>query len=126
MRRLVVLGLVLGICSPALGRGLVPASGAPVPRAIPVWAPVCADLAPGDVVRSARPVKEGAGSGRRHFWRGHWRVTKVLDGGRFLAEPLYRKDDSTGTVDRSRFDPAPGETARTPPGALLCEAFVSE
>jgi hypothetical protein len=50
----------------------------------------------------------------------------VLDGGRFLAQPLFRKDDGTGEIDRAAFGPFPGETARTPPGALDCAAFVSE
>lgn len=91
-----------------------------------IWSPACAGLAPFAVVRSARPVKEGRGTERRRYWRGHWRVTQVLDGGRFLAEPLFRKDDATGEIDRTDFGPFPGETARTPPGALDCAAFVSE
>lgn len=91
-----------------------------------VWAPSCLDLAAGQVVRSARPLKEGSGTDRRRFWRGHWRVTLVLDGGRFLAEPLFRKADGTGEIRRGAFAPFPGETARIPPGALMCEAFITE
>jgi hypothetical protein len=118
----VALGAAAAAWTPA---PLQPASGSGLmPR--PVWAPACSGLAPGAVVRSARPQKEGGGSDRRRFWRGHWQVTQVLDGGRFLAQPLYRKDDSTGEIDRAAFGPFPGETARTPPGALDCAAFVSE
>jgi hypothetical protein len=121
-----------------LGLGLLaalaaaPQAGEPVARAVPgegavlrVWAPSCPALQPGQVVRSARPLKDGGGTDRRRFWRGHWRVTQVLDGGRFLADPLYRKDDATGEIRRGAFGPFPGETARAPPGALMCEAFVT-
>lgn len=129
---LVMVRFVLAV-SLAIGFGVTAAAWSPrppqpalSPAVRPVWAPACTGLAPGVVVRSARPQKDGGGTDRRRFWRGHWQVTQVLDGGRFLAQPLYRKDDSTGEIDRAAFGPFPGETARTPPGALDCAAFVSE
>lgn len=124
-------GLMLGTIG--LIGAAVWAQAAPVVPRTPVaplvqriWAPACLDLEPGRIVRSARPLKEGSGTDRRRFWRGHWQVTQVLHGGRFLADPLYRKDDTTGEIRRGDFSAFPGETARTPPGALMCEAFVSE
>jgi hypothetical protein len=124
----VFLGLGLAVALGAMASAWTPRLPHPIRSALvqPVWAPACTALAPGAVVRSARPQKEGRGSERRRFWRGHWQVTMVLDGGRFLAQPLYRKDDGTGEIDRAAFGPFPGETARTPPGALDCAAFVSE
>lgn len=120
-------GLVLAAQAGPLPAPSVPSvPQAPVPVPVPVWAPACGGLAPGMVVRSARPQKDGGGTERRRFWRGHWRVTMVLAGGRFLAEPIYRKDDTTGEIDRAAFAAFPGEVARTPPGALACEAFVTE
>ena len=126
---MVRLGMAMAMTA---GLALAAVAHVPVPRPAqvpdpvrPVWAPVCGLLERGMVVRSARPVKDGGGSDRRRFWRGHWQVTQVLAGGRFLARPLYRKDDITGEIDRAAFDPFPGEVARVPPGALLCEAFVT-
>lgn len=120
-----VIGVLVGFAG--MAQAAVPVPRDPAPGlAHKAWAPACQDLQAGAVVRSARPVKDGSGIERRRFWRGHWRVTLVLSGGRFLADPIYRKDDGTGEILRGAFDPFPGETARTPPGALMCEAFVSE
>jgi len=129
-RALLGIGLLTGltgltVLTPA--KAATPVPQGPIPSTLhQAWAPACHVLSAGNIVRSARPVKEGAGSDKRRFWRGHWRVTQVLNGGRFLAAPLYRKEDGTGEIRRGAFDPFPGETARTPPGALMCEAFVSE
>ncbi|MFN3646927.1 MAG: hypothetical protein ACK4S2_10460 [Gemmobacter sp.] len=124
MRR-VLLGLGALTALVVASDARVPVQPAPeAPQARQVWQPACHGLRPGDLVRSARPLKQGSGSARRQFWRGHWRVTQVLEGGRFLAEPLFRKDDTTGEILRGPFAPFPGETARLPPGALRCEAFV--
>lgn len=90
------------------------------------WAPACGGLERGQIVRSARAVKAGSGTDRRQFWRGHYRVVMVLAGGQFLAQPLFRRDDATGEIDRSAFDPFPGEVAHGPAGALLCQAFVRD
>lgn len=126
MRELVA-GLILSVGMTGWAQAWVPA-GRPAPSAVvqPAWAPACGSLLAGAVVRSARPFKEGAGTERRRFWRGHWRVTSVLDGGRFLATPLFLRDDGTGEIRRGGFEAFPGETARMPPGALMCEAFVTE
>ena len=123
-----VLGTGFAVALGAMAAAWTPAPLQPAADSgkVPVWAPACNGLVPGLVVRSARPQKEGRGTDRRRFWRGHWQVTTVLDGGRFLADPLYRKDDGTGEIDRAAFSPFPGETARTPPGALNCDAFVTE
>lgn len=126
VRVLLLIGMAVGLAQLADAR----TTPRPVPpladRPLPVWMPVCGRLEPGMVVRSARPVKEGSGTERRRFWRGYWQVTKVLDGGRFLAEPLYRRDDTTGEIDRSAFAPAATETARQTGSVLLCEAFLRE
>lgn len=90
----------------------------------PVWAAACGGLKHGQIVRSARAVKSGTGTERRRFWRGHYKVMTVLAGGQFLAQPLFRRDDTSGEIDRSAFAPFPGEAAHGPAGALLCQAFV--
>ena len=110
-------------------RGLLLVAGVAVgvPGGVqPVWASACGGLEPGQIVRSARAVKAGSGTDRRQFWRGHYRVVMVLAGGQFQGQPLFRRDDATGAIDRSAFAPFPGEAAHGPAGALLCQAFVRD
>lgn len=126
VRGLLLAGSLALLPPGARAHPLVPGGALPETGLRRVWAPACGGLERGQVVRSARPVKDGSGTERRRFWRGHYRVVAVLAGGRFLAEPLYRRDDTSGEIDRGTFAPFPGEAAHGPSGVLICEAFVTE